>query len=187
MKLKPMVLAARYGSLALLAALPLNALASDHGKGRPGFSLGAGIGTNSLNGADYTGNGNNVDDEQVAYKALAGYRISPVVSLEAQFIDFGTAEGGGNRVKAHGATFGGVFEVPMTTFLHPYAKAGLLFWDADGEFNKVNRNDTGTDFTYGGGLRFILGHNVDIRGEYERFEFQESEVHTLSAILQFNF
>ena len=123
----------------------------------------------------------------MAYKALFGYRLTHVVSLESQYINFGTARDGNNRVKAHGLTAGGVFEAPLTRVVHPYGKAGVLFWDADGEFNTIVRNDTGTDFTYGAGLRFILGPRIDIRTEYERFEFQQSNVDTLSAMLQFNF
>lgn len=174
--------------LAGLAGLPLAASAADAGAHPTrGFFVGGGAGSNSLNGQDYTGNGNHVDDSQVAYKALAGYRFNPVVSAEAQYIDFGTAEGGGNSVKAHGVTAGGTFEAPITSFVHPYAKAQVLFWDADGSFNGNNRNDTGTDFAYGAGARFILGRTFDIRGEYERFEFQESDVDTISAMLQLNF
>lgn len=182
-------LAAQLGRCALLAGfLPLAAAATHEGRhAQPGFHLGAGGGSNSVNGSDYTGDGNHVDDTQRAYKALAGYRFSEMVSLEAQYIDFGTARDGGNSVKAHGVTVGGVLEAPITRYVHPYAKAGVLFWDADGSFNGVNRNDDGRDFTYGGGLRFVLGRNVDVRGEYERFELNETDVHTISAVLQLNF
>jgi OmpA-OmpF porin, OOP family len=175
-----------------LAGVPLAASADHNDQARPGFFIGGGVGSNSLNGADYTGNGNDVEDRQTSYKALAGFRVNQVVSLEAQYIDFGTAEGGnnafgGNRVKAHGVTAGGTFEAPISRFFHPYAKAQALFWDADGSFNGQTESDTGVDFAYGGGARFILGRNVDIRGEYERFEFQDSDVHTISAMLQLNF
>ncbi len=176
------------GSCALLATfagLPLSAAAAvgpSHG-----FNVGGGAGSNSVEGADYTGNGNRVKDTQMAYKGLLGYRLSPGLSLEAQYINFGTAEGGGNSVKANGFTAGALFEAAMSRNIHPYAKAGALFWDADGEFSGVNRTETGTDFTYGGGLRFILGRNLDLRTEYERFEFTSVDVHTISAMLQFNF
>jgi OOP family OmpA-OmpF porin len=172
-----------------LAGLPLAASADGHDgpQHKSGFSIGGGAGSNSLEGADYTGNGNHVSDEQLAFKALVAYRFNEIISIESQYIDFGTAEGGGNSVKAHGVTAGGVFEVPMTRFVHPYGKAQALFWDADGSFNGNDRADTGVDFAYGAGARFILGRNVDIRAEYERFEFQESDVHTISAMLQLNF
>lgn len=185
MNAKPLPFAAL---LAGLAGLPLAAYAApDSPHSRPGFYVGGGAGSNSLNGADYTGNGNDVDDRQVAYKALVGYRLNQVVSFETQYLDFGTAEGGNNSVKAHGVTAGATFEAPITRFVHPYAKVQTLFWDADGSFNGNVRSDTGTDFAYGAGARFILGRNLDVRGEYERFEFQESDVHTISAMLQLNF
>lgn len=171
-----------------LAAVPLAATATHDGShAKAGFSIGGGAGSNSLNGADYTGNGNHVDDTQLSYKALLGYRLTEVVSIETQYIDFGTAEGGGNSVKAHGVTAGGVFEAPIARFVHPYAKAQALFWDADGSFNGTTRSDTGVDFAYGAGARFIFGRNLDVRAEYERFEFEENDVHTISAMLQLNF
>lgn len=188
MKLNSMPAVTRLGGCALLAtlaSLPLVAAAAvgpSHG-----FNVGGGAGSNSLESADYTGDGNHVDDRQMAYKGLVGYRISPAVSLEAQYINFGTAENGGNSVDAHGVTAGALLEAQMSRHVHPYAKAGVLQWDADGDFNGVRRSETGTDFTYGGGLRFILGRRLDVRTEYERFEFTNTDVHTLSAMLQFNF
>lgn len=170
----------------LLAALPLGASAMDD-RAHAGLYVGAGAGTNSLNGDDYTGNGRRVDDNQRAYKAVAGMRTNPVVSIEAQYIDFGTAGDGSSRVKAHGATLGGLFEAPVTPFVHPYAKAGALFWNSDASFSGVDRNEDGVDFTYGGGARFVLGSRVDLRAEYERFEFDQNRVNTISALLQLSF
>lgn len=171
--------------IAGLAGLPLAASAGPDDF--HGFFVGGGAGSNSVNGSDYTGNGNDVDDRQIAYKALAGYRFNPIASLEAQYIDFGTAEGGNNRVKAHGLTLGGTLNAPITTFVHPYAKLEALFWDADDSFNGLQRSDTGTDFAYGAGARLIFGRQINVRGEYERFEFQDTDVHTISAMLQLNF
>lgn len=182
------VLFAGLTGLAGLAAPPLAFAARDGGAlTSPGLSIGGGAGSNSLNGADYTGDGNRVKDTQTAYKGFVGYRLSDMMSLEAQYINFGTAEGGGNTVDAHGVTAGALFEAPMSRHVHPYAKAGALFWDADDRFNGIARTETGTDFTYGGGLRFLLGRNLDLRTEYERFEFLDSDVHTISGMLQFNF
>ena len=169
-------------------AFPLAATAAHDGSpASTGFSIGGGAGSNSLNGSDYTGNGNHVDDTQLSYKALVAYRFNPIVSIETQYIDFGTAEGGGNSVKAHGVTAGGVFEAPISHFVHPYGKAQALFWDADGSFNGTTRNETGVDFAYGAGARFIFSRNFDLRAEYERFEFEENDVHTISAMAQLNF
>ena len=194
MKLNTLPIAARLGGGALLAAfagLPLSASAGyGNDRSHPGFFLGGGAGLSSINGEDYTGpSGNRVEDEKVSYKGFAGFRLNPIVSLEAGYIDFGTAEDGNNRVDAHGFIAGGVFEAPMSPHFHPYAKAGVLLWDSDSRFGSpaVSREDDGKDFTYGAGARFILGPNVDLRAEYERFELNLNDVHTISAMIQFNF
>ena len=75
---------ARLGRCALLAGiagLALPALASATPR-VSGFNIGGGAGSNSLNGEDYTGNGNDVSDTQLSYKALAGFRLNEIVSLE---------------------------------------------------------------------------------------------------------
>lgn len=170
----------------MLAAMPLTAAAQSDYHPAPGFNFGGGIGSNSLNGRDYTGNGNHVESRQTAFKGFAGVRVNDNVSFEAQFIDFGTAEDGSDRVKAHGLTAGALLEAPMSRHVRPYGKLGGLYWNADGNFSGVSRNDSGIDFTYGAGLRFLLTRNVDIRTEYERFEFNQNDVHTISAMLQIN-
>lgn len=193
MKLNLTPIAAQLGRCALIATLagmPL-AASANHGDTdftHPGFYLGGGAGLNSLNGEDYTGSSNDrVEAEKVSYKGFAGFRLNSMISLEAAYIDFGTAEDGGNRVDAHGVVAGGVFEAAMSPHFHPYLKAGALFWDSDSQFSGVSSADDGTDFTYGAGLRFLLGPKVDIRTEYERFEMNFNDVHTISAMLQLNF
>ena len=182
MKLKPFSLAA------LCCVLPLAAPAMDNPyHSAPGFSLGGGLGANSIHGEDFSHSGNNVDATQVAYKGAAGIRLSDFVIIEGQYIDFGTAENGGDHVKAHGFTGGAMLEAPISRYVRPYGKAGVLRWNADGSFSGVNRNDTGTDFTYGAGVRFLLSQRLDVRAEYERFDFNENKVNTVSAMLQFNF
>lgn len=191
MNLNSQLTAARYGSVALLAVLAALPLCASAGpaplNANPGFYFGGGAGYNRLNGEDYTGSGDNLNDKRMTYKGLAGFRLNPNVSLEGQYLDFGTAEDGDNRVDAHGVTAGVVVEAAGPRYLHPYAKAGVLFWDADSRFSNVSRNDDGTDFTYGAGVRFVANSRLDFRTEYERFEFNDNRVGNLTATLQFNF
>src|SRR3546814_18996157 len=44
------------------------------------------------------------DDDRVSWKAFAGYRFTPIVSVEGQYIDFGDAENNSARVEADGWT-----------------------------------------------------------------------------------
>lgn len=198
MKPQPLPIAAHLARSALLitlACLPLGVAAASDSNYRSadrynhpaaGFYLGGGAGYNRLNGEDYTGNNSDVDDQRLTYKGFGGFRLNPIVSLEAQYVDFGTNENGDNRVDAHGVTAGAVFEAPLR-YVRPYAKALALFWDADSQFSGVRRTESGTDFAYGAGARFVLSPRLDLRAEYERFELNQNRVGNLSATLQFNF
>ena len=174
-------------ALAVSLATPLCASAHDGFRQEPGFYIGASAGYDRLNGEDFTGNGSDIDDQRVTYKALGGFRLNPIISFEGQYIDFGTAEDGGNRIKARGITAGIVVDAPLFRYVHPYGKAGALRWDADGQFGNVQRNDTGTDFTYGVGVRFAMNERLSFRTEYERFDFNENRADNASLSLQFNF
>lgn len=178
----------RFALVAALAGASLAVFAADTDTpSRPAFYIGAGVGYDRLNGEDFTGGNNDIDDKRVTYKGLAGIRLNPVVALEAQYIDFGTSEDGGNRVNADGVTAGIVVDVPVFTYVHPYAKAGALFWDSEEQFGIFTRRNDGTDFMYGVGMRFIVSDHVDLRAEYERFELDNSDVDNASVMLQINF
>lgn len=191
--MKSLPLAARLGSCALLATfagLPLSAPAAyDGARTQTNFYLGGGIGYNKLEGEAFSGDtdGDGFEDERVSYKALAGFRLGNMLSLEAQYINFGTAEDGNNVVEADGFTLGAVLDFQVFQSVDPYLKAGVLFWDANGRFDGLRGSDDGTDFTYGAGLRFAVTNRVDFRAEYEAFELDETDVDQLSAIVQFNF
>ena len=119
---------------------------------------------------------------------VAGLNLSQIFSLEAQYVDFGTAEDGDNRVDASGWTAGATLRIPVFPRVYPYGKAGALFWEADGRSaTGIGGSDDGTDFTYGVGVQFSLTDSLQLRTEYERFELTDADVHTISAMLQFKF
>lgn len=173
-------------ALGTLAFLPFAASAGG-APDQPGIYLGGGVGYDRIEGEDFTGNGDDLDDSRVAYKGLAGFRLNQIFAIEGQYINFGTAEDGDNRVKADGWTAGAVATLPMFEYVHPYAKAGMLFWDADGRFGGVSASDDGSDFTYGVGARFSMTDNLGLRLEYERFEMSDIDVDMASANIQFDF
>lgn len=174
-------------AMACSLATPMLASAQDRPADYPGLYLGGGAAYNRIEGEDFTGNGDEFEDSRVSYKGLIGLRLSPTLAVEGQYINFGTAEDGNNRVKADGFTAGAVLSVPIWEFVHPYAKVGALFWDADGRFSNVSATDDGIDLTYGLGLRFAVTERIDLRTEYERFELNDTDIDMASANLQFNF
>lgn len=181
--------------LGLLAAVPICASA-EAPFGAPQIYLGGGVGYNWLNGQPFK-DPNNPDHDfshtHVTWKALAGIKFTPVLSVEGQYIDFGAHNKNSDNVKAHGWTAGAVLDVPILPIVTPYAKAGAFFWKSDGTFTSngsvtgTGFNEKGTDFTWGGGVRFNITQSLDLRVEYERFRLDDTHVDNATAALQFTF
>lgn len=176
--------------LTLLAVLPPAVSAQEMPHQQSAFYIGGGVGYSRVGSEDFPTNDEDFNDNRVSWKALAGFRFNPILSLEGQYIDFGKAEGSLAEVKAHGWTAGLVADLPLP-YLQPYAKAGALFWNADFDSSVgvggFHRSEDGTSFTWGGGVRFNLAQNLDLRVEYERFTFEDTHVDNASAALQFSF
>ena len=198
MKIEKLLLPAL--ALGGVMAMPLPALANEMPHQEPGFFVGGGaiytrVKNEFYESADFPSNDDDFDDDRVSWKAMAGFRFNPVLSLEGQYIDFGDAENNGARAEGDGWTAALVADVP-TPYVQPYAKAGALFWNTDAHVrgvlnNTVKASDDGTDFFWGLGVRIPLGEAVDLRAEYERYDLDgdnlDTKVDAASLNLQFNF
>lgn len=175
---------------AALLALPTLTSAADV-RPKPGFYLGGGIGYNRLESEEIPNSDDELTDDHVGYKGIAGFRLGPMLSIEGQYLDFGTAEDGDNEVDASGWTAGATVMLPLTERINPYGKLGALFWEVDGRsvgaIPPPGASDDGTDFTYGVGVAFGLTESLALRTEYERFELDQTNVDLGSANLSFSF
>jgi outer membrane protein with beta-barrel domain len=106
-----------------------------------------------------------------AWKAIVGVRPVPIISAEAEYINFGHPNGniGANpaAVDLKGAAAFGIFTLPIPV-IDVFVKAGLARLDstATGALFHISRTDT--NFAGGAGVQYRLGA-WGIRGEYERF------------------
>jgi len=185
-------------ALGALVALPAPALAAELPHKEPGFFIGGGaiytrVENQLYRSADFPNQEDDFDDDHVSWKVLAGFRFNPVLSLEAQYIDFGDAENNAARAEADGWTAALVADIPLR-YVQPYAKAGALFWNTDAHTRgliQASASDDGTDFFWGLGVRIPVTEALDIRVEYERFEldgdYLETKIDAASVNLQFNF
>ncbi|NGY04708.1 porin family protein [Solimonas terrae] len=184
--------------------VPMPAFAQQTPHQEPGVFIGGGaIYTrldNNFSGQNF--NADDFDDDRVSWKAFAGFRLNPVISLEGQYIDFGKAENSTARVEADGWTAALVADIPLP-YIQPYAKAGALFWNTDahlrGALSNTSRvSSDGTDFFWGVGARADLSDNVDLRLEYERFRLNgdagngddysvDTHIDAVSVNLQYTF
>lgn len=164
----------------LVGAAAFGAQASE----QPGFYAGAGVGQSFVDETGY-------DDEDTAFSAFGGYQFNRHFAIEAGYADFGKIEPEallGSDLEGSSAFLTAVASVPFTDNFSGYAKAGVHRWDVDSELPVLgSREDTGTDPTYGLGLQYRFTDNVALRGEYSRFEVEDTDVDLAQLQVRFDF
>ena len=170
-------------STALLAVLAgasaFGAQAADKG-----FYAGAGVGQSYVDERDY-------DDEDTAFSVFGGYQFNRYFGLEAGYADFGKLEprGNGDELEANSVYLTAVGTVPFTDNFSAYAKAGFQRWDLDTATPSIvgNDDDSGTDPTYGVGLQYRFTDHLALRGEYSRFEVEDTDLDLAQLQVRYDF
>lgn len=141
-----------------------------HAEGAAGFYFGAGVGQAWSKNADA-----NLDDQDMAYKAFAGYSFNRYFSTEVAYIDGGTFEVRDSvsvlRVKDTGFVASLIGTAPLTDRFSLFAKLGYAFYDNDISLTSGN---TRTSFkeshenpAYGAGAAFSFSERFGMRLEWE--------------------
>lgn len=186
-------------TLASSVAMAQSDMGERHGwRFEPEFSIGAGYGLTKLKDRDF-------DEDEAAKKAFAVLKFNEYIGVEASYIDFDEAGNDVLELDADGKTLAIIFEAPINPAFSLYAKGGQLWWDADASVDSgivdVSDDYDGDETFWGGGLKFRLAENLDLRVEYERFNFDISrdeidvlqeddidmDVDMISANVQFSF
>ncbi len=152
-----------------------------------GFYLGGGVGQFNVKIDDIDDTDNAIErlkDDDTAWKAFAGYRVNPYLSLELAYIDFGNPNG---RATASGSS--GDYQVKLSGFapyvigtipLGPvelFGKIGYYFYDVDLTADIDNptspdfrSSSSDEDLLYGFGAGITLFDHLHARLEYERID-----------------
>lgn len=162
-------------SLALCSSMALaqsSSYESDDGwRLSPEFSIGAGYGLTKVKDGDF-------DEDEAAKKAFAIVKFNEYIGIEAAYIDFDDAGNSELSFDPKGATLGLILEAPLTKTFSVYAKGGQMWWDGDARVNigpiDVSDNYDGEETFWGVGTKFRLAKNLDLKIEYERFNFKIS-------------
>lgn len=166
----------------------------------PTLVLGAGGSLSAMEDFGDSGTNFDFDEQALGYKVFAGIEsnlglpgVDPKLGLEVQYSDLGTFDLANGQGELHGTTIGvaGRAAVELAGFLTLSGKAGLHFWNSDGKgpaaaiSNAFDEND-GADFFFGLGSEFKILPNVALRAEWERFQFNDSnlDVGTLSVVFK---
>jgi len=148
-------------------ALPGVALSQDI----PGWYIGFGIGQTKFKGAcDGLSPGISCDDTDTAGKVLGGYQFSRNFDLELAYADLGQAKAAGVTLGAKGFEAAGVGMLPLGGGFSALARAGLFSWKVDLKGPGGSTNASGTDLTYGFGVKFDFNRDFAARLEWQRYK-----------------
>lgn len=136
-----------------------------------------------------------------AWKAFVGYRFTPVISLEAAYIDFGrpndrftaTGSNGNYRVDLSGFAPYVIGTIPLGP-VELFGKVGEYFYnvktriDFDNPGPDIDSSHSRTDLLYGGGVGITVLDRLNLRAEYETVDIKNaknSDAFWLSAAWRF--
>ncbi|WP_342316842.1 outer membrane beta-barrel protein [Lysobacter sp. FW306-1B-D06B] len=149
-----------------------------------GFYAGAGVGQSFVDEGAY-------DDEDTAFSVFGGYQFNRYFGLEGGYADFGKLEprGAGPELEASSVYLTAVGTLPITDKFSAYAKAGIQRWDLDTAIPSVvgNSDDSGTDPTYGLGVQYRFTDHVALRGEYSRFQIEDTDLDLAQLQVRYDF
>jgi len=168
--------------LSAMACLAVLLVAPAARAGQP--YLGGSLGRASLEGSptdldldfDFKG-------DDTGYKVFGGYRLLKFLAIEASVFDLGQIEDSvlGFTVQADlkGIDAHAVGVLPAGRVVQFFGKAGFAHWQFEAtifdDVNRLTRDDSGTDFTYGIGAAFRLNKHLALRAEWEVFELETAD------------
>lgn len=159
--------------VAVLLAVASPAIASNP----DGLYLGAGYG-------DFSTRIESIDDVDISFKAdddafriFGGWRFNRLLSVEINYIDFGTARAGIDALAIKAETKALAPYVIGTLPIGPlelYGRVGMLFYDVDVRTSfDAQIDESGRDLAYGVGIGATVFNRLNVRGEYEWIDISE--------------
>ncbi len=171
-------------------AAPQEARADDGfyiGVGAGGATLEADLGLSAIPSLP-----SEIDEDDTAIKFFAGYNWDlPVVTLgvEGAYADFGEPDidvaGDLLLIDTTAITLWGTAAIGVGP-VDVFGKLGTIMWDSEAEFLGLSDSTDGNDIGYGLGARFAIG-SLEVRGEYEIFDLDGSDLSMLSLGVAYRF
>ncbi len=132
-----------------------------------------------------------VADDTNAWRIGAGFDFGNNIAVEAGYLSLGDLEDsvdiGPFDGETDGFTVSARFQMPITQALSASARVGGFFWESRLAGPLATFRADGEDLYYGVSLDARLSRNLTLSGEWDRFEFGDSEADVLFAGLRYSF
>lgn len=175
----------------IIAALALAALATASGAhaqdNTSGFYAGGGVGSFDVEIDDFDDVDETIDrydSDDTAWKAFVGWRANPYLALELAYVNLGSpddeiAPDTRLTVETDGFAPYVVGTLPIGDWFEVFGKAGYYFYDVEARLSSplggTSESESNETFTWSAGLGINVFERVNVRLEYEQFDFDESD------------
>lgn len=155
----------------------------------PGPYLGAGAGAYTLELDD------DFDDTAALVRGFGGWRLNPYWAVEADYQRLAESKdeiGGADlEVDLDAWTVSVRPILPIGEVIDLYGRAGWTWYDAEATASndvfQASLDDSGSEFTWGGGVDLHLGQMLTLRADLSRIEIDDSDLNIVSASVLFRF
>lgn len=149
----------------------------------PGPYLGAGVGAYTLDVED------TFDDSAAMVRGFGGLRLGPYWAVEADYQKLTETEdriaGVDVELDVDAWTLSVRPILPLGEVVDLYGRAGWTWYDAKVTASTpgfdFSLDDSGSEFTWGGGVDFHLGTMLTLRADWSRIEIDDTDLDIVSA------
>ncbi len=166
----------------LVGAVYTPVAAADHNRTSVNFHVDVGQAYQDIDSSDFPP-GSDIDDQDIAFRAGIGFR-SAMLAGNLSYINFGQSAVTTPTVAAEAETSGlGLdlqLDLPLSEFATVFVKGGILSWEQVTDEQRAGSRivdryyEDGVDPYWGVGVRFSGAPGMNIKVEYDRFEFKDN-------------
>jgi OmpA-OmpF porin, OOP family len=178
----------KYGITAALAVAALAAAMSAQAQdNESGFYAGAGVGTFDVEIDDFDDVDDTIDrydSDDTAWKVFGGWRMNPYLAFELAYVNLGSPDDEilpdtDLTIETDGFAPYVVGTLPIGDWFEVFAKAGYYWYDIEAQIStpigSLSEDDSDSTFTWSAGVGLNIFERVNIRLEYEQFDFDTSD------------
>jgi OOP family OmpA-OmpF porin len=152
-----------------------------------GFYAGAGVGMFDVEIDDFDDVDDTIDrydSDDTAWKAFAGWRANPYFAVELAYVNLGSPDDEilpdtTLTVETDGFAPYVVGTLPIGDWFELFAKAGYYWYDVEARIStpvgNFSDSDSDSTFTWSAGAGLNVFEHVNIRLEYEKFDFDQAD------------
>lgn len=175
----------------ITAVLALAALAAATGAqaqdNESGFYAGGGVGSFDVQIDDFDDIDDTIDgydSDDTAWKAFGGWRMNPYLAFELAYVNLGSpddqiAPDTTLTLETDGFAPYVVGTLPIGDWFEVFAKAGYYWYEVDARLSSplgnVSDSESNETFTWTAGVGVNIFERVNVRLEYEQFDFDEAD------------